>query len=87
MMEDRKVQTKHQVESGASILKHFHALAQAGSLPEADAKSRAVVEEMLCDELQHARSALDAGGFDFPAPIKLAMRLASRVMTHSSYHL
>jgi hypothetical protein len=33
MMEDRKVQTKHQVESGASILKHFHALAQAGSLP------------------------------------------------------
>ncbi|HNV55466.1 MAG TPA: demethoxyubiquinone hydroxylase family protein, partial [Pseudomonadales bacterium] len=51
------------------------------------AKSRAVVEEMLCDELQHARSALDAGGFDFPAPIKLAMRLASRVMTHSSYHL
>jgi methyl-accepting chemotaxis protein len=41
MMEDRKVQTKHQVESGASILKHFHALAQAGSLPEADAKKAA----------------------------------------------
>ena len=41
MMEDRKVQTKHQVESGASILKHFHALAQAGSMPEADAKKAA----------------------------------------------
>jgi len=64
-----------------------HLEAHLDTLPEADAKSRAVVEEMLCDELQHARSALDAGGFDFPAPIKLAMRLASRVMTHSSYHL
>jgi len=41
MMEDRKVQTKHLVESGASILKHFHALAQAGSMPEADAKKAA----------------------------------------------
>lgn len=64
-----------------------HLEAHLDTLPEADAKSRAVVEEMLCDELQHARSALDAGGFDFPAPIKLAMHLASRVMTHSSYHL
>ena len=41
MMEDRKVQTKHLVESGASILKHFHALAQAGSMPEADARKAA----------------------------------------------
>jgi methyl-accepting chemotaxis protein len=41
MMEDRKVQTKHLVESGASILKHFHALAQAGTLSEADAKKAA----------------------------------------------
>lgn len=41
MMEDRKVQTKHLVDSGASILKHFHALAQAGSLPEAEAKKAA----------------------------------------------
>ena len=41
MIEDRKVQTRHQVESGASILKHFHALAQAGSLSEADARKAA----------------------------------------------
>ena len=41
MMDDRKVQTKHMVESGASIIKHFHALAQAGTLSEADAKKAA----------------------------------------------
>ena len=41
MIGDRKVQTRHQVESGASILKHFHALAQAGSLSEADARKAA----------------------------------------------
>lgn len=57
------------------------------ALPEPDAKSRAVVEEMLRDELQHARSALDAGGLDFPTPVKLAMSLAAKVMTSSSYYL
>src|SRR5574343_497085 len=41
MMDDRKVQTKHLVESGASVLKHFHALAQAGTLSEADAQKAA----------------------------------------------
>ena len=64
-----------------------HLEAHLDTLPEQDAKSRAVVEEMLCDELRHARSALDAGGIDFPAPLKLAMRLASKAMTHGSYRL
>jgi hypothetical protein len=40
MMEDRKVQTKHLVESGASII-NTSKLAQAGTLSEADAKKAA----------------------------------------------
>ena len=41
MMDDRKVQTKHLVESGVSIIKHFHAQAQAGTLSDADARKAA----------------------------------------------
>jgi len=54
-------------------------------LPEQDAKSRAVVKQMLIDEAQHAHMALAAGGIEFPAPIKMGMSLVSKLMTKSSY--
>lgn len=41
MMEDRKLQTQYLVEATRGILEHFHKLAQAGTLPEADAKKAA----------------------------------------------
>lgn len=56
-------------------------------LPAADQKSRSIVEQMLSDEAQHAKVAIDAGGLRFPAPLKAAMSLVSRVMTKSSYRL
>jgi len=56
-------------------------------LPPADRKSRAVVEQMLEDERRHGHSALAAGGADFPAPVKAAMTLVSKVMTSLSYRL
>ncbi|MDY6828560.1 MAG: 2-polyprenyl-3-methyl-6-methoxy-1,4-benzoquinone monooxygenase [Pseudomonadota bacterium] len=71
--------TEEQV--GAHLESHLR------SLPERDARSRAVVEQMLRDELQHARAALEAGGADFPRPIKQAMALTSKVMTHLSYRV
>ena len=55
-------------------------------LPEGDAKSRAVVEQMRDDEAQHARTATAHGGAELPPPVKLAMKLASRVMTGSTYY-
>lgn len=54
-------------------------------LPVEDQKSRAVVEEMKVDEARHATSALQHGGAELPAPAKAAMRVASKVMTETSY--
>lgn len=56
-------------------------------LPENDAKSRAVLEQMKIDEAKHATTALDHGGAELPAPVKLAMKLASKVMTHTTYRI
>ncbi len=57
------------------------------SLPEGDSDSRAVVSQMLDDEGKHADKALRAGGLRFPAPVKGAMALSSRLMTRSSYRI
>lgn len=52
-----------------------------------DAKSRAILEQMLNDESAHASKALEAGGEDFAPAIKQLMTLASKVMTGSTYYL
>ena len=56
-------------------------------LPANDSKSRAVIEQMLIDEKHHAESALDAGGYRFPSPVKKLMTVVSSAMTASSYRL
>ena len=56
-------------------------------IPAEDEKSRAILEQMRVDEEQHAESALDAGGFRFPAPIKFGMSLMAKVMTKSTYRI
>lgn len=54
-------------------------------LPGQDGKSRAIVAGMKEDEARHAMSALDLGAAELPDPVKRAMRLASKVMTGSTY--
>ncbi|MCB1906776.1 MAG: 2-polyprenyl-3-methyl-6-methoxy-1,4-benzoquinone monooxygenase [Rhodocyclaceae bacterium] len=54
-------------------------------LPEHDTRSRAIVDQMRQDEAAHARTAVDLGAAEFPAPVRTAMKLASRVMTRTSY--
>ena len=56
-------------------------------LPEHDAKSRAILEQMRIDEEQHAESALEAGGYRFPAPVRFGMSLLAKVMTKSTYRI
>jgi ubiquinone biosynthesis monooxygenase Coq7 len=56
-------------------------------LPEADKASRAIVRQMLDDEARHAADARQAGGVELPAPVKLAMRLAAKVMTRTAHHV
>jgi 3-demethoxyubiquinol 3-hydroxylase len=57
------------------------------SLPSGDNRSRAILRQMAMDEAHHAQLALEAGGVRFPAPVKWGMRLASKMMTKSVYHL
>ena len=70
-------ETERQVES--HLAKHLH------SLPSQDEKSRAIVAQMQIDEEGHANSAMSHGGVDLPTPVKLVMRLGSKVMTKTTY--
>jgi ubiquinone biosynthesis monooxygenase Coq7 len=54
-------------------------------LPEDDRKSRLILQKMLEDEERHGENALEAGGADFPRPVKDAMSAVSKLMTRSSY--
>ena len=54
-------------------------------LPREDVKSRAVLEQMRNDEAQHATTAIAQGAAELPPPVKLAMRLASKVMTQTAF--
>ena len=49
-------------------------------LPEADVRSRAVVEQMKMDEAQHAQTAVSQGAARLPVPVQQAMRFAADVM-------
>lgn len=70
-------ETERQVE--AHLMTHMH------ELPDADAKSRAVVEQMQIDEARHAETAIAHGGAALPIPVQTAMRLMSKVMTKTAY--
>jgi ubiquinone biosynthesis monooxygenase Coq7 len=50
-----------------------------------DTKSRAIIEQMQIDEGKHATTAIESGGVDLPQPIKMLMKLTSKVMTKSVY--
>jgi 3-demethoxyubiquinol 3-hydroxylase len=73
------VETERQVEQ--------HLAGHLDRLPSADAPSRAIVEQMKVDEAQHAAAAQLNGAASLPAPIKLAMRLAARVMTQTAHYV
>lgn len=62
-----------------------HLAAHLTELPAADAKSRAVVEQMQQDEARHADTATAHGGAALPTPIKGVMQLMSKVMTKTAY--
>jgi len=72
-------ETERQVE--------MHLNSHLDTLPEADLRSRAVVEQMKADEIRHAETATGLGARELPAPARLAMRALSRVMTSTSYYI
>jgi 3-demethoxyubiquinol 3-hydroxylase len=71
------VETERQVES--------HLESHLAEIPEGDKRTRAILEEMKADEIHHATVAKAGGGAPLPAPVKVAMRLMSKVMTRSVY--
>ena len=54
-------------------------------IPDQDVKSRAVVKQMQIDEASHATMAMSQGGVELPAPVKVAMKMGSKVMTRTAY--
>lgn len=54
-------------------------------LPEDDAKSRAIVEQMRDEEEEHGENAVDAGAAVLPRPIVRLMRATAKVMTKTAY--
>lgn len=57
------------------------------SLPEDDLRSRAIVDQMRLDEIQHAETAGRYGAAELPRPAKVAMKLMAKVMTGTAYRL
>jgi len=72
-------ETERQVE--------LHLRSHLERLPAADQASRAIVQRMMEDEARHAADARAAGAVELPAPVKLAMRLAAKVMTRTAHHV
>lgn len=52
-----------------------------------DHKSRAILEQMRRDELQHATHAIKAGGTELPGSVKILMRFTSKILTITAARL
>ena len=71
------VETERQVEE--------HLTDHMDRLPEADARSRAIVAAMRDDEARHGAAARDAGASELPLPIRALMRATAKLMTLTAY--
>jgi ubiquinone biosynthesis monooxygenase Coq7 len=72
-------ETEAQVES--------HLTEHLGRMSANDVRSRAILEQMKQDEIRHGAKAMGLGGQPLPAPVALAMRATSKLMTRGSYLL
>jgi len=73
------VETERQVET--------HLAEHLATLPEADARSRAILEVMKADEARHAKQALDSGARRLPLPIPQTMAVVAKLMKTLAYQL
>lgn len=64
-----------------------HLQSHLEKLPQQDAKSRAVVQQMYVDETKHSEMAKQLGGAELPAPVRLLMQASSRILTHTAYRI
>jgi ubiquinone biosynthesis monooxygenase Coq7 len=73
------VETERQVED--------HLTTHLDRLPEADSKSRAIVDVMRDDEARHGAMAQEAGAVPLPLPVRQLMRAAAGVMKAVAYRI
>jgi ubiquinone biosynthesis monooxygenase Coq7 len=73
------------VETEAQVKEHLEG--HLSKLPEQDAKSRAIVEQMRDDEVVHGAAAQALGAADMPPPVKAVMRAMAKVMTSTAYYI
>jgi ubiquinone biosynthesis monooxygenase Coq7 len=71
------VETERQVEG--------HLDEHLARLPAGDTRSRAILNVMRTDEIGHGAAAKTAGASELPAPVRVLMRHAARVMTTAAY--
>ncbi|MFC1689293.1 2-polyprenyl-3-methyl-6-methoxy-1,4-benzoquinone monooxygenase [Pseudomonadota bacterium] len=72
-------ETENQVE--AHLQDHLE------QLPESDARSQAILDQMKVDEAKHAQMAEDAGARELPPPIRRAMTLTADIMKSLVYRI
>ena len=56
-------------------------------LPQTDARTRAIVQQMSADEARHGHNALSAGGAALPPIARALMKATARIMTRTAYWL
>lgn len=72
-------ETERQVEA--------HLDGHLSELPMQDDKSRAIVDRMRLDEIQHAEMAVRFGAAELPKPIKVGMKAMAKLMTFTAYRV
>ena len=72
-------ETENQVE--AHLQEHLE------KLPQNDARSQAILDQMKVDEAKHAEMAEEAGARDLPEPVRQAMGFAAGVMKALVYRV
>lgn len=73
------VETERQVEA--------HLAGHLVQLPEADLKSRAIVEQMRVDEMEHGSKAQEMGAAEMPALVRSIMKAMAKVMTKTAFYV
>lgn len=71
------------VETERQVEKHIDGHLE--SLPPDDARSRAILEQMREDEIEHANAGRSLDAAELPRPVRGAMRLMAKVMTATAY--
>jgi ubiquinone biosynthesis monooxygenase Coq7 len=72
-------ETERQVEA--------HLEGHLTELPQGDTRSRAIVEQMKCDEIKHRVSAEHRGAASLPKPLRTLMGVMAKVMTGTAYKI